>query len=97
MDGAVISVDLTSLDALRGSLREAAHGIQALREHPDVVRARAADTGDPGLAAAALDVATAWAWGLELLSGELRRWDALLGVAASAYLDSDRSVLAALR
>ncbi|HEX3005952.1 MAG TPA: hypothetical protein VHO27_17200 [Angustibacter sp.] len=97
MDGAVISVDLASLEALRGSLREAARGIEALREHPGVVRARAADTGDPGLAAAAVDVATSWEWGLELLGGELRRWDALLGVAASAYQDSDGSVLAALR
>lgn len=97
MDAAVISVDLASLDALRASLRDAARGIDDLREHPGVVRARAADTGDARLAAAAVDVATAWEWGLELLGGELRRWDALLDVAASVYQGSDRSVLAALR
>ncbi|MGN6612021.1 MAG: hypothetical protein ACTHLJ_09615 [Angustibacter sp.] len=97
MDGAVISVDLASLDALRASLREAARGIDDLREHPGAVRARAADTGDPRLAQAVVDVATAWGWGLELLGGELRRWEALLNVAVSAYQRSDHSVLAALR
>lgn len=97
MDGAVVAVDLACLDELRGRLRAAAAGIEALREHPGAVRARAADTGDPRLATAVVDVATAWGWGLEVLGGELRRWDALLGLAASAYQVSDRSVLTALR
>jgi hypothetical protein len=97
MHGVVVTVDLASLDELRGQLRGAASGIDALREHPGIVRAHAAATGDAHVAAALVAVAGAWGWGLELLGGELRRWDALLGVAVSAYQGADRSVRASLQ
>lgn len=97
MDPTRITVDLASLEALRGSFRGAAAGIEELREHPGALRARAADTGDGGLAHAVVDLAAAWDWGLELLGGELRRWDALLAVTAAVYQDADRSVRASLR
>ncbi|MGN6302861.1 MAG: hypothetical protein ACTHN8_17390 [Angustibacter sp.] len=97
VDGVVVAVDPASLEELSGRLRAAGREIDALREHPAAVRARAGDTGDPGLARATVDVATAWGWGLELLGGELRRWDALLGLATAAYQGSDRAVAASLR
>ncbi len=88
--GARFDVDLASLDETTLRLAAAARAVDDLRAHPGVLRGRAADTGDAGLAAAVVDLATSWQWGLELLSGEVRRWAALLQTAADTYRSADR-------
>jgi hypothetical protein len=93
MTGVRFGATPAALDGTAGVIAAAALAIAELRDHPGVLRGRAADAGDDEVRAALVSFASAWDWGLELVQHETDRWADLLRAVADTYRSLERSVV----